>query len=177
MPFVALAEENDNDAYAVFGQVEYDIMDDLELAVGLRYDYDRRRHNGVVLGTPVTTAPRKSFGDIQPRAVLTKRWSDDLLTYVSYSRGFRSGGFNGPAIGSPKFEEETLDNFEIGLKSDLMDGRLRLNASFFYGLSDNFQFFFVDLVTASQVIANIEEVDMYGGELEVQAPDHEPLIG
>ena len=169
VPFVALAEENDNDAYAVFGQVEYDIMDDLELAVGLRYDYDRRRHNGVVLGTPVTTAPRKSFGDIQPRAVLTKRWSDDLLTYVSYSRGFRSGGFNGPAIGSPKFEEETLDNFEIGLKSDLMDGRLRLNASFFYGLSDNFQFFFVDLVTASQVIANIEEVDMYGGELEVQA--------
>lgn len=165
-PLVAIQEENDNDAYAVFGQVEYDIYDDLELALGLRYDYDKRRHNGIF---PLTTAPRKSFSDLQPRAVLTKRWNDDMLTYVSYSRGFRSGGFNGPAVGSLQFDEETLDNFEIGLKSDWMDGRLRLNAAFFYGLSDNFQFFFVDLITASQVIANIEEVEMWGGELEAQA--------
>ncbi len=165
-PLVSIYETNDNDAYAVFGQVEYDIFDDLELALGLRYDYDKRRHTGI---TPIQTSPSRSFSDLQPRAVLTKRWSDDVLTYASYSRGFRSGGFNGPAIGSPSFNEETLDNFEIGLKSDLMDGRLRVNASFFYGLSDNFQFFFVDLITASQVIANIEEVDIYGGELEIQA--------
>lgn len=165
--FVDLVEENDNDAWAVFGQVEYDIFEDLELAIGLRYDEDKRRHNGRVIGGG-TTAPRQTFSDIQPRAVLTKRFSDDLLAYAGYSRGFRSGGFNGPAIGSPQFNEETLDNFEIGVKSDLMDGRLRLNASFFYGLSDNFQFFFVDLVTASQVIANIEKVDIYGGEIEVQ---------
>jgi iron complex outermembrane receptor protein len=167
--FVDLEEENDNDAWAVFGQLEYDIFEDLELAIGLRYDEDKRRHNGRVIGVPGGTAPRKKFSDVQPRAVLTKRFSDDLLMYAGYSRGFRSGGFNGPAIGSPQFNEETLDNFEIGVKSDLMDGRLRVNASFFYGLSDDFQFFFVDLVTASQVIANIEEVDIYGGELEVQA--------
>ncbi len=165
-PLVSIQEENDNDAYALFGQVEYDIFDDLELSLGLRYDYDKRRHNGVF---PLQTAPRKSFSDLQPRAVLTKRWNDDMLTYASYSRGFRSGGFNGPAIGSLAFDEETLDNFEIGLKSDWMDGRLRFNAAFFYAQSDDFQFFFVDLITASQIIANIEEVEMMGAELEVQA--------
>ncbi len=166
--FVDLDEENENDAWAIFGQVEYDIFEDLELALGLRYDEDKRRHNGRLVGVPGGTSPRQTFSDVQPRAVLTKRFSDDLLMYAGYSRGFRSGGFNGPAIGSPQFNEETLDNFEVGFKSDLMDGRLRVNASFFYGLSDNFQFFFVDLVTASQVIANIEEVDIYGGELEIQ---------
>lgn len=167
-PLVFLEEDNNNDAWAVFGQVEYDIFDDLELTLGLRYDHDKRRHDGIVFGPNLTTSPSKSFSDLQPRVILTKRWTDDVMTYASYSRGFRSGGFNGPAIGSPAFKEETLDNFEVGFKSTWMDNRLLVNGSFFYGLDDNFQFFFVDLITASQVISNIEDVELFGGELEVQ---------
>lgn len=111
--FVSLDEDNDNDAWAVFGQLEYDITDDLELTVGLRYDEDERNHNGFVVGGP-STSRSKTFSDLQPKLVLTKRWSDEVLGYASYSRGFRSGGFNGPALGSSEFQEETLDNFEIG---------------------------------------------------------------
>lgn len=168
IPFVSLSEDNNNDAWSLFGQLEYDIADDLELAVGLRYDEDKRRHNGAVGGVPATDRT-KTFDDLQPKVVLTKRWNEDALTYLSYSRGFRSGGFNGPAIGSAEFQEETLDNFELGFKSTWLDNRLLLNGAIFLGKSDDFQFFFVDLVTASQVIANIEEVDMFGGELEMQA--------
>ncbi len=169
--FVDLAEDNDNQAWSVFGQVEFDLTDSTELSLGLRYDEDTRRHKGVVVSNPAApmTNREKTFSDWQPRVVLKKRWSDDVLGYASYSRGFRSGGFNGPAIGSAEFQDETLDNFEVGVKSDLMNDQVRLNVSLFYAMSDNFQFFYVDLVTASQVIANIDEVEMLGGEVELQA--------
>ena len=167
--FVNLLDDNDNDAWAVFGQLEYDLTDDLELALGLRYDRDERNHMGFVVGTDVATDRSETFSDLQPRVVLTKQWNEDALTYVSYSRGFRSGGFNGPALGSTPFKEETLDNFELGFKSTWADQRVLFNGALFYGLSEDFQFFFVDLVTASQVIANIDEVDILGLELEVQA--------
>lgn len=166
VPFLNIAEENDNTAWALFGQLEYDLMDDLELTLGLRYDYDKREHMGL---SPVATAPEKSFSDIQPRAVLTKRWNEDILSYASYSRGFRSGGFNAPSVGSAQFSEETLDNFEIGFKTSWLDRRLIVNAAFFYAKSDDFQFFFVDVLTASQVINNIDEVDIFGVDLDFQA--------
>ena len=166
--FVNLFEDNDNEAWAAFGQLEYDINDTTELTLGLRYDRDERNHNGAVIGTPVTTQRSRTFSDVQPRIVLTKRWSEDALTYLSYSRGFRSGGFNGPAVASQPFEEETLDNFEAGLKSTWLDNTVQVNGALFYAQSDNFQFFFVDLITASQVISNIDEVEMLGFELEIQ---------
>ncbi len=167
--FINLLDDNDNEAWALFGQLEYDITDDLELTFGLRYDNDERHHRGTVIGGGVNTDRKKTFRDLQPRIILTKTWSEDMLGYVSYSRGFRSGGFNGPAVGSQSFAEETLDNYEIGFKSTWLDQRLQLNAAAFYAQSDDFQFFFVDLATASQVIANIEEVEMVGAEVEVQA--------
>jgi iron complex outermembrane receptor protein len=166
VPFLFISEHNDNRAWAAFGQLAYDLTDDLELTVGLRYDSDRREHHGL---QPIETNLSETFSDLQPRAVLTKRWTEDVLTYVGYSRGFRSGGFNAPSVGSRQFEEETLDNFEVGYKSTWLDRRLRLNAALFYSLSDQFQYFFVDVAAAAQVIDNIDEVSIIGGELEVQA--------
>lgn len=166
IPFLNIVEDNDNTAWAVFGQVEYDLMKDLELAVGLRYDEDKREHTGIA---PVVTSPKKTFKDLQPRVILTRRWTDDFLAYGGYSRGFRSGGFNSPATASRQFNEETLDNFEVGFKSTWLDNRLLVNGAAFYAKSDDFQFFFVDVSTASQVIDNIDEVDIVGGELEAQA--------
>ena len=166
VPFLEIAERNDNRAWAVFGQLAYDLRDDLELIVGLRYDSDRREHTAVL---PAPAELSETFSDLQPRIVLNKRWSDDLLTYASYSRGFRSGGFNAPSVGSRRFEEETLDNFEVGFKSTWMNRRLQLNGAVFRSLDDQFQYFFVDVTTASQVIDNIDEVSFLGAELELQA--------
>lgn len=166
IPFLRVKEHNHNHAWAVFGQVDYDLMDDLSLTLGLRYDSDHRRHFGL---SPVVTNPSKTFSDLQPRAVLTKHWTGDVLTYASFSRGFRSGGFNSPSTGSTEFKAETLNNYEIGLKSKWLDNRLLLNAAAFYSQDHNFQFFFIDVTTASQIISNIDDVDIYGGELELQA--------
>ena len=166
VPFLQIAERNDNRAWAAFGQLSWDLQDDLELIVGLRYDADKREHSAVL---PAPAELSDTFSDLQPRVVLNKRWNEELMTYASYSRGFRSGGFNAPSVGSRKFDEETLDNFEVGFKSTWLNRRLQVNGALFRSLSDQFQFFFVDVSAAAQVIDNIDEVTLLGGELEVQA--------
>ena len=99
--------------------------------------------------------------------MLSHQFTDDQLGYVSW-QGFRSGGFNG--IGGRPFDEETLQNYEIGYKSEWLDHRLRANAAVFHSISDDYQFIYVDFnAGGAQVIDNLKKVEFTGGELEVQA--------
>ncbi|MEQ8514330.1 MAG: TonB-dependent receptor [Chromatocurvus sp.] len=174
LPLNVIDETNDNTAWAVFGQAEVDLSDALELTLGLRYDEDERDHTGL---SPVATAKKQTYDDLQPKVMLTYRFSDNVLSYGGYSRGFRSGGFNGPGTeNSREFREETLDNFEIGFKSTFWDQRLRLNGAVFYAESDNFQFFFVDIASGAQVIDNIDEVELLGAEFDFQAAISKELL-
>ncbi|NND69730.1 MAG: TonB-dependent receptor, partial [Halioglobus sp.] len=70
------------------------------------------------------------------------RINDDILTYITYSEGFRSGGFNGrnqdPANIGP-FDPEYVNNYELGFKSDLLDQTLRVNLAAFYNEYDDKQ--------------------------------------
>ena len=78
-----------------------------------------------------------SFDATTPRVALQYQFTDDIMGYVSYSEGFNGGGINNqfrtvlPNNGIIPFFSETLENYEIGLRSDLLDGRLRLNATYF----------------------------------------------
>ena len=51
------------------------------------------------------------------------------MGYISYNRGFKSGGFNVLALGTPAYNPEQLDAYEIGFKSDLLDRHVRLNVA------------------------------------------------
>jgi len=79
------------------------------------------------------------FTSFAPRVGLDYRFSNDVMGYVSASRGFKSGGFNVRAntLAAPgsdlPFKDEILDVAEVGLKSVLNDGKLVLNAAAFYG--------------------------------------------
>ncbi len=100
----------DNTAYAIFGQLNYDVTDQVELSFSLRYDRDERKQTILTpdrylaffaAGDPtlVFGAKRKaSFDSIQPKATLRFTPQDNFMTYVSYAQGFRSGGFNRPGI-------------------------------------------------------------------------------
>jgi iron complex outermembrane receptor protein len=162
--FLASNESNDNDAYSAFAQVDYDFTDSTTLGVSLRYDKDEREQTDVSTGTVRDI----SFDEVQPRVVLSHKFTPDQLGYVSYGTGFRSGGFNG--IGGRPFDAETLKNYEIGYKSEWLDHRLRLNAAVFHSISDDYQFFYVDFTAGgAQVIDNLRKVEFTGGELELQA--------
>lgn len=158
-------ESNNNNAFALYGQFDWDIGEGLIFSAALRYDLEDRRQTNTVTGATRS----RSFDDLQPKLTLTYRPSDDKLVYATFSTGFRSGGFNAPQVRIPIFEAETLDNYEVGFKSEWLDNRLRLNGAIFFSRNYNYQFFFIDAATASQIIGNLERVNIWGVEVEAQA--------
>lgn len=163
-PIVQSLETNDNEAWAVFAQGEYDISDTLELSASLRYDEDDREQTDATTGASRSA----SYDEWQPKVTLTWTPSDDQLWYVTYAKGFRSGGFNG--IGGREFQPETVDNFEVGFKSTWLDERVLFNAAVYQSESTDFQFFYVDFnAGGAQVIDNLDEVTLTGVELELKA--------
>ncbi len=100
--------------------------------------------------------------------------SDDVLLYASWSRGFKSGGFNGAnsntTLQLQPYTEEELDAFEIGAKSTLLNGSMQLNISaFFYDYTDKQeQNPAITFVGAISGLTNIPESEIYGAELDLQ---------
>ncbi len=100
--------------------------------------------------------------------------SDDIMLYGSYSRGFRSGKhdiefLHGSHTGFSllDLEAETLDAYEIGMKSDLLDGSLQFNLSTYFYTWNNQQTLFVD-PTTGPVFVNIPESELKGFEAELR---------
>lgn len=162
-PIVMSTEDNDNTASAVFAQFEYDITEQLELSASIRYDEDDREQTDVSTGLTRDV----SYDATQPKLTLTWTPTEDQLLYATYARGFRSGGFNG--IGGREFDDEIVDNFEIGYKSKWLGDRLLFNAAAYRAESEDFQFFFVDInAGGAQVIDNLDEVTLTGLEVEME---------
>ena len=85
----------------------------------------------------------ESWSEFTPKASLSYRMNEDAMFYGLYSKGFRAGGFNGrpgtyDAAATP-YDPETVDNFEVGAKTDWLDGSLRLNGSVFFMKYDDKQ--------------------------------------
>jgi outer membrane receptor protein involved in Fe transport len=118
------------------------------------------------------------FNRLTGRAVLDYRITNDNLVYASYSRGYKSGGFNPPL--SPSFSvptvfaPEKVDSFEIGSKNTFSNGRLRLNVTAFYYRYNNLQL--SRIVSRTAVNDNVN-ADIYGVEAEaVIAPVRNFLV-
>ncbi len=160
-----------NDAYAIFGQLDFDITDNLSIQGALRYDRDERSTVGdeTLFGGVTGLDVDKAFDSVQPKVTLSYKIDDERLVYATYSTGFRSGGFNGAGITPQAFDDETLQNFEGGLKSSWFDNRLIVNGAVFFQKVDDFQVFFVQGSSGAQILDTIDDVDIYGVELEVQA--------
>jgi len=78
----------------------------------------------------------QSFSNVSGRLVAQYAMSDDTNLYASYTTGYRAGGFNGgnfdrATMSGDEYFEETIGSMEFGVKSTLMDGRMRLNAAVF----------------------------------------------
>ena len=156
------SEHNDNKAYSLFGQVEQDLSATTTLAAGLRYDRDKRNQVDQIAGG----VRDKSFSALQPKVTLTQRFTKDVIGYGTFSTGFRSGGFNAPGLDD--FKAEKLSNYEIGVKSTLLDRRLILNASAYFADSKDFQYFYVNAATGAQLINNIDRVHIKGVDIDFQ---------
>jgi iron complex outermembrane receptor protein len=178
-----LADSQDNFAWAVFGQLAYDISDALEVAFSLRYDEDTRENT--TLTPPEYNVPfnadivfgekrKETWDALQPKLTVRYRPSDDWMLYADASRGFRSGGFNQTGVGSSVpypgiddlFDEQIADTFEVGAKADLNDGKTRLSLAAYHTTLEGAYFFYYDAGTNTQNLGSIQEVEYTGLELE-----------
>ncbi|MFV3128904.1 TonB-dependent receptor [Niveispirillum sp. KHB5.9] len=166
-PLVVFGDEtNDNDAYAVFGQGAFDVTQKLELSAALRYDSDQRQQTDLLRNNAVR---EKTFRKWQPKFTAKYQWTDAVMSYATFSTGFRSGGFNAPTVNPAIFAKETTTNYEAGFKATMADGRVVLNGSAFRTKLRNAQIFKVDLTAGAQIIDNIRRATLTGLELELQA--------
>ncbi|HEX2813571.1 MAG TPA: TonB-dependent receptor [Sphingopyxis sp.] len=136
---------------------------------------------GVVL--PVYTAANNcsgsdSFGKFTWRANAEYTIEPGKLVYASFSRGFRSGGFNGRAASPTSlgpYQPETVDAYEVGLKADWLDRTLRTNLAFYYTKYNNKQEEVVQPAPPGSsspqetVVQNASSADIKGFEAEIIA--------
>jgi iron complex outermembrane receptor protein len=173
------------DTKAVFTQVSYHLTDNFTLNGGLRYtdehkDYtfSRRTRTGAVhpaLGAIDGVTSNYDGSKLDYRANVQYQWTDDVMTYAQVATGFKGGGISPRPFSAAQavpFDPEELVSYEIGVKSDLANRRVRLNASTFFSKYSDLQLtlsscpqYGVGLPCA--VVANAGDAEMKGAELEV----------
>ncbi|MFW2403407.1 MAG: TonB-dependent receptor, partial [Gammaproteobacteria bacterium] len=184
--------EQDTEAAAVFGSIDWQLSDTLTLVTGLRYTDEQVDFTGATIGvdaadpavsfeldsTNVTcpdTAPKCVFEDDNTdyRVALEWRPTDELLAYGTVSTGFKSGGFNGDFVLDPgtggylPFDSETLTAYEVGAKSTLADGSIQLNGAVFYYDYKDFQT--LAPTTIGFTLTNLEKAKLIGFDLDLVA--------
>ncbi|HEY3656309.1 MAG TPA: TonB-dependent receptor [Steroidobacteraceae bacterium] len=168
---------------AGYGQATYKITPQTRLTIGARYTYERKVLESDETGTfanggptitlvPQPTDNKVSFEKPTWRLALDHDFTDSILGYVSYNRGFKSGGFNIEDPTNPAFQPEQLDAYEIGVKSEIFDHRLRLNTAVFDYEYKNVQ---VAKYTFAQEIVNGAKARIYGIDEDIVARITDPL--
>ena len=117
--------------------------------------------------------PRESFGKLTYRFALDHQVTPDALGYVSYNRGFKSGGYNTQNPTNAPYLPETVDAFEAGAKTEWLGHRLRINAAGFYNKYKAIQ---VETFTNVSFFQNGASAHTYGLDLDVQAKPTPALI-
>lgn len=133
----------ETDSIAVFGQGTWNISDRLSATLGVRYTDDEKDMDFLQSTTGMLPFPNRSIidsrsdSDVTPSVTVEFHASDDIMLYASFAQGFKSGGFDFES--ATQFEEETVDAWEIGMKSTLADGAVELNVSVFSSEFDDLQ--------------------------------------
>lgn len=176
----------ERESISLYGQGTWSLTDSSRLIAGLRYTEDEV-YSAVTnfYGRAGTEILEIESEKVTGRLALEVDVGDATMVYASYTRGFKPGGSNltfgreaviSPIVVLPVFEEETIDAYELGLKSDLLDGRMRLNGAAFFYTYDNLQYQATDPEVFQGGVGNIPESEIMGAELELGAFLSDSLI-
>ncbi|MNQ52512.1 Colicin I receptor precursor [compost metagenome] len=161
-----------NIAWALFGQADYHLNDALTLTAGGRYSYEEKRYKNQPLFFPVSKTYEDDWDNFSPKLSANYKFNPDMMGYLTWSKGFRAGGYNGRAgsfssVGP--YASETVESFEAGLKSELFNRRLRLNGAVFSSTYSDMQVSTDGLTDAGiyeSIITNAAEARIDGVEGE-----------
>ena len=181
-----LADSQSNFAWAAYLDTSFDITSQLELSANLRYDHDHRENTTVTpqsfltaAGIPATTGLLRphDFQGWQPQFILKYTPTDFFTLYGSYSKGFRSGGFNQTGVATAAaaggfvgvgdiFKAEHDETWEAGFKSRWLGNRVTFNGSVYTNQSKNGYFFVYLASNSTQNLGNIPLVRYTGFDLD-----------
>ena len=163
----------------MFGEVYWNVTDDVRVTAGLRYTIDAKRAQPyqprlLTAGVGQAALPIQTVKFKETTGRLNVEWSPDLsftdktLLYASYSRGYKGGGFNPPQspgqeLFPPSYQPEFIDAIEVGAKNSLLGGRMILNGSLFYYDYKGYQV--SSIIQRTSVNVNID-AKIWGAELE-----------
>ena len=168
--------------FAVFGEISYALSDAWKATVGLRhYDFHVNAgeyQSGVFASgntQPIVAAFGASFTGTVPKFNLEYQPTKDLTVYATAAKGFRPGAANAPiptnigcAVTNASYSPDSIWNYEIGEKAQLVDRRLSINSDFFYikwsGVQQQ-----ITQACGYGVNANAGDARSYGPELEISA--------
>jgi iron complex outermembrane receptor protein len=169
--------QSDTDSYAVFAEGTWHFTDRFSVVAGVRYTDTEKNLDSVCTGTTCVPAPDgsnavhldDSFDETTFKVGANYQLSDATLLYLSFAQGFQAGGYQTLCLGNMScaglvYDSETVDSIEAGVKTELFDRRLRLNAASFYAMYDKMQQTEQRFGAFPQ--ANVGDIDVYGIELE-----------
>lgn len=206
-PIVGIGTRNDSvdvdaeyDGWGLYGDTTFHVSDDIDVTLGARYTEDNRDfaqnfggedRNAGWYTFPFFTSDFVSGSDqwtnTSVRAAMTYQLSDDVSTYLTYSTGYKAGGFNtmelsfadnvtaedldgedaldfDPSLAS--FDKEEVTNLELGLKGLFLDGQVQLNAALYSYAFDGMQSgYYVD---GRYTVANVGDAEGTGLELDMR---------
>ena len=180
--FSTTTNQQQHDSWALFGQFDYQLTDDLVLTTGLRYTEENKdlvanytetnAGPGFALFPPL--APRSdvatSISDEKVTGTFKLSWNftDTALAYVSYGTGYKSGGTNSDRIPEDftiEFDAETSESYEVGMKAEFPDQALRLNVALHMTDYSDLQ---VNTFNGTGFnLRNAGTAETYGGEVEL----------
>jgi iron complex outermembrane receptor protein len=172
-------ETIETQSYAGYTHLEYTVVDNLNVIAGGRYSYDHKTLSEsqpvfAVAGPPFQTTPTgnnsQDFSVFTPTLGLQYSFTKDLMSYLTYSKGYKDGGWTTrltaplDPLRVPTFGPEKANTYELGVKSDWLDRTLQVNADVFYTKYDSIQLNFQEGL--SPTIENAGDADIKGAELE-----------
>ena len=129
-------------SYAAFADLNWSFASEWRLSVGGRYTHDQKQQD-TALGVTDFGKVAASWNKFTPKVSIDYRPSNDVMAYASWSRGYRAGGFSGRGLtaltATTPFDPETVDSFEVGLKTAWFDRHLFFNTTGFYTKYKNLQ--------------------------------------
>jgi len=183
------------DGWAVFADLTWTPIDNLDIMYGVRYTEDSKEmgikvlDSGGYLGNnfnfeysiPEFVYDKTTWSDTTQRIAANYQLSDEVSIYANYSQGYKSGGYStygailvdadedGVADAGTKpesFAPETVDSFELGIKTKLLENTLQANLSLYSYTYEDLQLSYFD--NGATKVENLGEADGTGFELDVR---------
>ena len=194
LPFEATSQNQDT--YSFFGQLLYDINDQVQISAGGRYTHETKEVSEYtiqmetpydptsifdatpidVLGSPSYPQKKKlDFSNFSPELTVTYKPTDNIMYFASYKEGYKSGGFDGSytaggvvANGVNSFEPEEVSGYELGLKSSLVEGQVIFNLTGYWYDYKDLQVATYDTAARSFGTGNAAKSQVRGIEIETK---------